>query len=357
MNPIRAMIGGFLLVIVIVAGTTAIGALGEATGIDGGERVTNEAALFDGNGEYVQLGSTTGKNETVFKTTGYAVNLTGASDSYVQSSSDVDIAADKNWTVSVLAHVDAGNANSQMTTMSVDGRLEITYDGGANQWSAWYYDDGARESYVANVSTSGNEVGNLTNIQVLHNGTHLRIYRDNTLGETVATDGTGTIGSAPVASTNWDGRLEELRTFNTALSASERQTLVDSPAEQLPAANPTARAMFDQPSRDTQLLLYAGSGLTTSNVTYSDGVAAIEVQSASNLLGADYRWDENGPQIASIAGSQLGDAPVAYVSYDKSAGGAESVIDGWVSFANLMAVVPLLLGIVALLGLLSRVQQ
>jgi len=355
-SPLQALIAGFLIVVVGMSATMVLGTFAESTGIETDERIERQAAVFEGSDGWVQLGDGTGTNHTVYKTTGYAVELTGAPDSYVQSERDVEFAADDNWTVSVWAGVDEGSATAEMTAVDIDGRVLVTYDGGAGQWSAWYYDDGSTNSYVANVSTSGHEVGNLTNVQVRHNGTHLSIYRNGTLGETVATTG-DSIQSAPVNATNWDGRLEELRTFDHALNSSERATLVDSPAQQLPGADPTARAMFDQPDRATQLLLYSGTQLETSNVTYGDGVPAQQMDGDGNLVGVDYQWESDGPQIAPADGGELDGAPVAYASYDKAADGAGEMLRSWGSFSEIMSTVPVLLGVLVILGLLARLRQ
>lgn len=355
MPSVQAVIGSFIIVIALMLGVMVVDSLATETGTSGGDAVTRQAAVFEDDGEYIRLNDGRGTNQTVYKTTGYAVNLTGASDSYIQSDAEFSIASDDNWTVSVWAYVDQG-APQDMAAVSANGRVTITLNRTQNQWQGWYYDDGSMNSYTANVSTSGNEVGNLTNVMVWHNGTHLQIYRNNTLGDTVATTGTSNVDSAPVSADNWDGRLEELRTFDKALNATERNTIVNSPVEQLPDSSPTARAMFDQPQKSTQLLLYTNTHLTQSNVTYSDGFGEQVMQGDGNLIGADYRWQELGPEIAPIAGSELGGAPVAYASYDLSARGAANVVDSWSSFTSLASMLPLVLIGAAIVALLSRVQ-
>lgn len=292
-----------------------------------GGSVVRDAGLLKDNGVYTTLNDGRGDGQTVYKTTGFAVNTTGADDSFIESDTSINLSSDDNWTVSAWAFVDSGSA-SNMSALSVNGRVIITFNQTEGNWSAWYYDDGSTNSHEVNVSTSGSETGNFTNIIVWSNSTHLQIYRNNTLGDTknISTDN---ISPAPVNSTNWDGRLEEIRTFDRALDSSNRSTVVDTPVEQLPDADPTARIMFDQPNESTQLLLYTDADVTQSNVTFSSGFAEqIMDEGDFSVTGADYKWDVVGPKLAPVGGGELDGAPVAYATYDFGAQGLrDAVID------------------------------
>lgn len=351
-SPVKAIIGAFIIVITLMIGVSVLDTMQSEAG-GGGDEITRQAALLQDDGEYVTLNNGKGTGETVYKTTGYAVNLTGASDSYIESTADVDVATSDTWTISVWAYVDEGSGNDEMIAASVDGRAVISYNGTANQWEGWYYDDGSRNSYEVNITTSGNEVGNFTNVMLWHNNGNLAILRNNESSNLVSTSGGSTV-SAPVTANNWNGRLEELRTFDDALNNSERNTIINTPVEQMPNSDPTARAMFDQPGRDTQLLLYTDADIETSNVTYSDGFAAQEMQGDGNLVGADYRWEELGPKVAPIEGEELSGAPVAYVSYDLSVRGADKVVSSWSNFTDIASLVPVILIGIVIIGLLSR---
>lgn len=355
-SPVRIVFAGFLIAVVGISATFVIGTMGDATGAVDGERIERQGAVFQGDGNFIRLDTASGTDQTVYKTTGYGVNLSGTADSYVESKADFNITDSDKWTVSVWGYVDAGQAAADMAAVSANGRATIAYNGSDNQWRGWYYDEGGRDSYQVNVSTSGDEVGNYTNVLLWHNGTHLRIYRNNTLGETKATTG-DSIQSASVGVDNWDGRLEELRTFGEAIDASNRSAVFNSPVEQRPNASPTARAMFDQPDRGDQLLLYSGTGLDTSNVSYSAGFSEQIMDGPGVLVGQDYRWDEDGPLIAPIDGSELDDAPVAYASYDRGPVGSYSLIESWSSFADIMEAVFVALGLLALMVMWGRVRQ
>lgn len=307
-----------------------------------GERVQT-AALLDGAGTWTKIGDTTGTNETVHNSRGYAVNLTGSDDSYVESDTDVDVATSDTWTVSVWAYVDGGAANDDMIAASVDGRAIIEYNGTADEWRGWYFDDGSGSSYEVNISTSGNEAGNYTNVMLWHNNGQLAIFRDNTSSNLVSTSGDGVV-SAPFNATNWNGRLEELRTFDEALNNSERNTIMTEPLEPMPGSNPTARIMFDEPYRDWQYIFYSDANLDTSNVTFSDGFQGTEMQRGQYAFaGDDYDWNPDGPRIKPLGGGELEDAPVAYVDYNSSAIGPHSLTSQWESAVMLAALLPIIL--------------
>lgn len=343
-NGLRVVLSAFALVMALMVGVAVVDSFSQAAGTGDGD-VTRDAALLGSAGTFVSLNDGIGENQTVYKTTGYALNLTGADDSYFESTKSVDLAADDNWTVSVWGNVDQGAGTKNMTAVSVNGRVIVRYNGTAGNWTAWYYDGGSRNSYQVNVSTSGTEVGNFTNVQVVANGTHLAIYRGGTAGETTSITSSSSV-DAPVGSGNWDGRLEEVRTFDAALDATTRSELVNSPVDQQPDQSPTARIMFDQPGRNQQLLLYTGARVTTSNATFSAGFdeQIMQEQSLTNDIAftTDYKWHKTGPEIAPTSGGELDGAPVAYATYDFGTDGVADVSRGWADMVKLAAIIPLL---------------
>lgn len=286
---------------------------------------TASAPLIE-TGQYVDIESRRGRgtDETVYNSLGKAVVIAGTDDSYVQSDGSIDFSTDANWTVSVWASkspdAPTGQQASRRAVVSLNGRLIIYHQPSLGQWSAWYYNEGSTNSYIVNVSTGGGQ-GALQNIQVLANGTHLKIYRNNSIGE-VENITVENIEDAPVASSNWWGRLEELRTFDDALDNSQRQQLVDSPVDPLASANRTSRVMFDQAEKSTQLIFFTSASLTQSNVTFDDGHpgSVMDGQSTLNdITGTtDYVWDPDGPRIYTVSGGELDGAPVAYVTFEFS---------------------------------------
>lgn len=281
---------------------------------DAGEPVQTNVITDQGTGIWYPINRYAGVEPDVVTSRGYAVNLTGASDSYVESDSNLDVAADDTWTVSVWGRLDADASAEVQTALAVDGRLTIRYNQTSAEWVAWYYDDGSGDSYEIAVGDTS-QPANWSNVQVVSNGTHLRIYQNNTAGESVQLD-SGGVTDAPVNATNWNGRLEEVRTFDDALNASQRQAVVDGPVRPRPGTNRTARVMFDEPYADQQVILFSSASLETSNATFASGFAGETLDRGQYAAtGGDYVWQESGPEIKLVSGGDGEGLPIVYVDY------------------------------------------
>lgn len=348
-NPLQAVVTAAAIVIALLLGILIVDTI--ASQEDGIRMVEGDTVLLGETGEWVAVSNAAGYDETVVDSRGYAVNLTGASDSYVQTKHGIELAGDATWTISAGGRVDSEAASDHMTLVSADGRVVIEYDGANSQWSAWYYDEGSRDSYRVNVSAP-NQPSSWAVVTAWSNGTHVAIYRDGTRGEVVNTT-TSNIASASVESQNWNGRMDELRVFDDALSDATIGELSSDAVAPQPGTNRTARAMFDEPGRAEQRLFFAPTSLVTSNATYSGGFPGSEMDGASTLndiTGAtDYQWSTQGPQIKPVGGGELEGAPVAYVTYQREEALA-SIVSAWASFAELAALLPLLLIILVIMG-------
>lgn len=350
-DTVQTVLAVLVISIALLAGVTIADGLAGATGEPNEvERTYDRHVGLNSPGSWTRIAYDDGFNETVVNSLGHAVNLTGANDSYIQSRDEVNF-GDDTWTVTAWGYVDNDAASDTRTLVSVDGRVIIDYNGSQGVWTAWYYDDGSRNSYRVNVSAP-NQPTNFSMVTVRANDTHLTIFRNTTQGETEALSGSS-IAQANVNATNWDGRLEELRTFDDPLSDSEISSLHSQPVHPQPGTNRTARAMFDQPDRATQHLYFTGTGLLTSNVTYSAGHPGSEMQGVSlwnELTGeSDYRWDSDGPRIMAVDGGELDGAPVAFVSFDSRAM-LPDMVQGFANFIEFAALVPLILIVVVVIA-------
>lgn len=328
--------------VILGVGVFAVSSAMDASPSDteNGERVQT-AVETQNAGTWYSIASDTGTDPLVVTSRGYAVNLTGANDSYVRSKQGIDFSQDDTWSVSLWARLDNDATAEEQTALSLNGRLVINYNQTSSEWVVWYYDDGSRDSYELSV-TGPNQPANFTNIQVTSNETHLQVYRNNTLGDT-ANLTTSSIVDAPVTSENWNGRLEEVRTVDDVLSVSERQELVDNPVEPQPGTNRTARIMFDEPYESSQLVLFSGTELEQSNVTFSQGFEGRQLTEGQYAVTADYTWNENGPRIRLLEGGSADDIPVAYVDYTKSGIDTNVLVEGFTAALALAALAPILL--------------
>ena len=327
--------------LILAVGIAAISPVISTTtdNVDG--EFTQTAVEIPSSGTWVEVNDRAGTNERVVTSRGYAIALTGANDSYIQSTADVDWSTEGTWTVSIWASADPDATHDEMTAVSVDGQVVITYDQTADEWRVWHYDAGSRESAEVSLAAP-DQPGSLTNVIARSNGTHLSLYRNNTDSATVEIAGTGS-ADAPLGSENWHGELEELRVFDDALDDATRQELVDQPIDGQPDTNRTARVMFDEPYEDSQLLLFASGRMAHSNATFVDGFEGEELSEGRTGLLSDYQWSETGPQIKIHSGGDAGDAPVVYVDYDLIPGMSKSLLDSFTAAIGLAVLLPILL--------------
>jgi hypothetical protein len=279
-----------VLSIVLLLGTALVGGMAGAMGVNedpvnrtaSPDPITETAVGFENTND----GREITRVYRVEDSTGTGVELTGAEDSFMQAEADVELATGGNWSVSTWAAVDAGAAGKTMATVSADGRVVIQYNGTDSEWRAWYYEEGGRDSYLANVSAP-NQPGDLSLVTATANETHFWIYRNGTRGETKSIT-TDSIASLNLSATNWDGRLDETRTFDDYTNDTEQSDLTTNPVAPRPDRNRTARLTYDEGEGDTTAMYFTGERATLSNFTWVDGLAG-------NLLteGADYTLNQN----------------------------------------------------------------
>lgn len=332
-TALRAVIAGLMIVITLSLGNILVSDIADNTA--GIEMPGDEVVELGATNEFTTINNGEGTDETVRNSRGYAVNLTGSDDSYVESKDGYTIAEDNTWAVSTWARVDSDASSDDMTAVSANGRVIIEYAGSRSEWSVWYYDEGNRDSYMVNVSAP-NQPANFTNVIAWSNGTHLTVYRNNTQGEVVEISGDNSV-DAPVSSTNWNGRLDEVRTFDSPINDSVRSEIVASPIAPQPDTNRTSRVMFDEPDKNSQSIFFTGTRMEHSNVQFSPG---LDGQVLSR--GTDYEWNTEGPQIKPLSGGELDGAPVAYVDYTFESA-LHSTIEGWGDAVRIAAMIPMIL--------------
>jgi len=344
---------------ILFVGTYAVNAVVEVgvSGSQGDTTRVDQNVLLDGT-NVVELGDRTGTDEEVYNSLGYAVRLSGANDSYVESTQPISMASDDTWTVATGAAVNSSATADTMTVLTASGRLVIEYDGSASEWQAWYYADGQGTSTQVNVSAPSPTT--FTNVMVVRNGTSLTIYRNATPGESKSLSGESAV-EAPLTAANYHGRLDETRTFDDALTATERNATVDNPVAPRKGTNRTSRVMYDEPDRSTQRVFFSNADLTTSNVTFADGYDGEQMDGKSfinDITGAtDYRWGSVGPKIKPVSGGQLDGAPVAYTAYEAGASKyLDTLADDWIQAIQLAGVLFLLIPVGAILVYLQGVR-
>jgi hypothetical protein len=331
--------------VILLIGITAVSGVIES-GDSTGDNIQT-AAKLDGT-NWVSIADTTGVDETVYDSRGYAVKLTGADDSYIQSTDNIAIGTYDNYTVSVWASRDSSTTN-QTTALNIDGAVEIAYNGTRDEYTGWYYDSGSRASYRVNVTAPGPQ-GNLEHVVLRKNRTHLTIYANTTKGESIAVDGSNKANY--VEGDNWDGRLEETRVHNSSWSATTIQNHYNGPINPV-TEGAQARIMFDEPYRTNQLLFYHSGQIETSNVSFAQGISGEVMETGNLILQEDYEWQSDGPRIRAVSGGELEFAPVAYVDYT-SRTQVSTLQEQYTSAIGLAGVALLLLPVILIIGYLQN---
>lgn len=316
---ILAIIGAVSLVVFSITALTGLIVVGgmsaSMTGDSAPSNVTSSPNPITGTA--VSFADTWGGAEildiyTVRDTTNTSVNLTGAPDSTVTADGTIPIATDDTWTRCTWARVDPDAAARTMTALSVNGRLIIQYNGSASEWSAWYYDDGSRNSFRVNVSAP-NQPGNFTHICAWHNATNLGIVRNTTTGESVnvsAVESGGNIADVWPNAENWDGRLDESRGFDSTLNSSQYAALHNYPVLPLTNATRLWRITYDESSGSKTKIYFTSTRATVSNATWDDGLRGSRLDA-----GSDYTINEGEGSVTALADGRIDGAPVVWIDY------------------------------------------
>lgn len=337
--------------ILLIAPTILGPVVGQADEAAGGPSFEDAQVRLDGTGFFdVGDGDELGRNETVFLTRGNAVELTGASDSKVQSNSDLTLAGGDTWTVATWAEVNSSVSGTEHTAISANGRVLIQYNDTAGNWSAWYNDEAARNTYQIEMDAP-NQPGNLSHIAVVHDGSELSMYRNNTLGPETANTTQSSTEDPELNASNWWGTIEETRVFNESLNNSQRSAIVNAPVQPLSNASRTARMMYDEGRGSSTFIIFADTDATISNGTFVDGFPEVQLSAAN-----DYDWDEDGPRIKAQSGGELADAPIVYIDYFAQTTATQLTKDiaGVISFAGLILAL-LIAG--TILGVVNRLSD
>jgi len=325
-----------VLGVILFVGVSAVSHAVETSDADK-ERIQT-AETLDGT-TWQHISDKRGDNQDVYDSRGYGIFLSGSSDSYFQSESDISL-SDSNWTVSAWA---ARANNTDMTALSIDGSLLLNYNATQGNYTAWYYDDGSRDSYTVSVDSQSPQ-NRLEHIAVVNNDSALTIYSNTTQG-TSADLGTSSSADAPVNATSWNGTIDELRiSSTTAWKQTTIQTHYSDPIDPL-AINQSGRAMFDEPYRDSQRFFYQPGDVLTSNVQFVAGLPGSEM-----AQGTDYEWNYNPTEIRPLAGGELDGAPVAYVDYDELQIGSGAIA----SYGNALTAIGILVVLLPLGFIVSR---
>lgn len=338
-NPVVAIVAALAIAILLVLGTSIIGAVAD---VDKEQR--DDAVVLDqtANGEFAEIRPFgIGFDETVRNSRGNAMRFAGTDDSFVEAKSQFTFNLSQNWTISQGAKVDSGATGENMTVLSLGGgEVQLLFtqnDTGSNVWQVHVFR--STSSHVANVSAGSPTDWSV--VQVTRSGSNITIFNNNTQGESLDLSNDSVSNVNLTGASNFDGDLDETQLYQQALDSSQRQSLVDDPVHPLGVA-PNARMMYDERNGAGNLRLYfTSTSAKISNATLVGGFAGEVLTEDTLLSSGDYNWKDDGPQISPVSGGLLDNHPVAFASYTyKSAG---DISTGFGDAVDLAALLPILL--------------
>lgn len=240
---------------------------------------------------------------TVEATTGNALAFDDGD--YVEVSSQNF--SDGSWTVCSAAQLrDGANQNLTYDIFAWDnGSLLLQYDAG--RWSAFYENETGAEAKATINATSPTQ--GFTAVCARYNETENRLVvtEDGTVSNPAQLDNT----TAPRnLSQTWNGTLDEVRTFDSAVNNSSLDKYANDPITPLPNTNRTGRYMFDEGEGATTKAYFVGGSVNINGAEWTDGVAKPGLDA-----GTDYEISTSPLELTIPAGSYLIGAPVVYISW------------------------------------------
>lgn len=279
------------------------------------EATHTDLELVDGRGDLNPGVLNQVENVTSVKSTlGDQAALTGANDSHITLDESIDVGP--NWSACTYgsAAQSAVDGNETRELLAVD-YLTLRYNGSDDVWRAWYFDQGDRQWYSADVAASAPADNTLVCGAV--NATHLTISRNTTVGAAVALSGGG--AGDPPAAANWNGTVEETRVLNVTINGTQRQAYVDQPVISVPGEPAAARIMYDvrdgnRGAGSVPAYFADGAYAQLSNASLVDGFGGPTLDQ-----GTDYRVATSS--IVALDGGALdGDGDVVFVTWFGSQG-------------------------------------
>lgn len=286
-----------------------------------GETIDEDTLLYPNN-EGTLSNDYSIKNFQAQQTLGNTVKFNGQNNSYLKGSADIN--KDQTWTVSTWAKLDTSvNQNAaEMRVLRLSPWFYLDYN--QTNWRVTYYNQSSLNTY--HVSINAPSPDTWTHITAQTNGSHLFVYRNNSLGATIElTDGTSSIESFDAE--NLHGTVEETRVLDANITDSQRQTLYDSPTHPVKASE-KARIYYDTWDDENTIDVYrTGTDLTMSNVQVVDGFSGESVSS-----GTDY--DRNGDTVTALSNGNLDGAPVVFTTYSFEFGPLGSTVELLISIGQ-----------------------
>jgi len=334
-----------LLIALIIAAPMVGAYVGTVDDVQTPENVSEDVVLGDDGVGSLSAQNTPVGNLSAEQSLGTALRFTGANDSELIGGSVPS--PDENWTVTTWARLnDSASLTSTRRVTQIGGWLYVDYND--SEWRITYYDEA--DLTVHQVAVNAPDPYNWTHLAVQTDGSNLRVYRNTTLVADVAL---GSGGASIPDADNWYGTVEETRGFDDNISRSQINATYDHPTRPVQGGDEFVRVMYDLRSGESLVdLFWTGSDAQRMNTTIVAGFDGEPVQGSSDILGADYRFDQDTNTISTVDGGVLDEAPVVFVQYSANVEGTLSGVTGTIA-----RIVGVLLGLLLLATVGAKVQE
>jgi hypothetical protein len=299
---------GFMLVIAILLLSQAFGAATPVTTTAS----QDDVEIVNQQGRIDIPGDDSVQNVTAVTTSlNTEVALDGSPDAAV--SLDTSLNLTENWETCTLARADDSvvSNNEQRAILSLN-ELIVYYNGTADTYAAWYYDDGSRAS--VEVAVAAPDPTNRTAVCIQRTPDTLTLFRNTSANKSVSLASGQADAPSPAP---WDGELEEIRVWNRTNNASQRQAYVDQPALAVRGEPAAVRLMFDvwDRSRSSVPAYFADGDASLSGASLvTTGVSGPTISS-----GSDYTISGLNNRIISVPDGSLltGDGDVLFTEFEQ----------------------------------------
>jgi len=291
------------LIVVAVLLSVGVAIVGQVIGV--GSLTSVDGSVRVGDDDAVALQATNDVN-SVADSTGRAAELSGGSVD-ISGGLGVEADADGNWTFATYAAVD--NASQSATLWTIGQNYVIGYsptNGG--ELFVWHYNESSTNSYVASVATA--TPGSLSPVVVQRDGNTLTLFNESGASSTIAlAPGSETTATLP-ATDNLDGRLDETRTWDRPLTATERSNYRNDGIQPVAVGNRSARILFDTKGDNVAIEFRGVSGQLVGAASRGTGLSGTVMTE-----GSDFELVSRGPDtfLRPLSGGELADQPRVFV--------------------------------------------
>lgn len=224
----------------------------------------------------------------------------------VQVNGDLGVQGSESWAFGTYAAVNNSSRNG--TVWSLGQSYVLAYNGQTSDWQFWYYNQSSTNSYLLSVDASG--VSSLTPVIAERDGQTLRLTNSSGTSVSTTINASASNSAALPVTRSLRGRLDETRSWDRPLNASEEQTYRSDGIEPVAVGNRTARILFDTTGDGVAIEFRGVSGELVGAASRGSGLSGTVMTE-----GTDFELVSGGPDtfLRPLTGGELEDQPRVFI--------------------------------------------